>query len=129
MQVELKAIEAKLLAWHRADALSRRLRQILGAGLVTVAALVMKVRDPHAFRPSAPPGCLQSLDHFHGRKDLARQDHSRRRREIAQLLVLGATSVVKQAKAKGRALRWLLDLLKRKTPKLGAVALARCLAS
>jgi len=43
-------IEAKLLAWHRANALSRRLAQIPGVGPVTAAALVMKAPDPHAFR-------------------------------------------------------------------------------
>ena len=50
VQVELKAIEAKLVAWHRANALSRRLAQIPGVGPVTAAALVMKAPDPHAFR-------------------------------------------------------------------------------
>src|SRR5499426_2545830 len=50
VQVELKAIEAKLLTWHRGDALSRRLAQIPGIGPVTAAALVMKAPDPHAFR-------------------------------------------------------------------------------
>ena len=38
---ELKEIEARLLAWHRADATSRRLAQIPGVGPVTAAALVM----------------------------------------------------------------------------------------
>src|SRR6478672_10879050 len=41
---------------------------------------------------------------------------------------MGATSVVKQAKAKGRGPRWLIELLKRKTPKLAAVALANKMA-
>jgi transposase len=50
VQAELKAIEAKLLAWHRADAVSRRLVQIPGVGPVTAGALVMKAPDPHAFR-------------------------------------------------------------------------------
>jgi transposase len=41
------------------------------------------------------------------------------------LLVAGATAVIQQAhKARGRPSRWLLDLLKRKPPKLAAVALA-----
>ena len=94
VQVELKAIEAKLLAWHRADGLSRRLAQIPGVGPVTAAALVMKAPDPHAFRS--------------GR--------------------LFAAWVVKQAKARGRGPRWLIELLKRKTPKLAAVALANKMA-
>jgi transposase len=36
--------------------------------------------------------------------------------------------VVKQAKAKGHGPRWLIELLKRKTPKLAAVALANKMA-
>jgi len=41
------------------------------------------------------------------------------------VLVLGATAVIKQAKLHPeRASPWLLDLLKRKPPKLAAVALA-----
>src|SRR6202789_1869074 len=34
LQVELKAIEVRLLGWHRADACSRRLAQIPGVGLI-----------------------------------------------------------------------------------------------
>jgi len=47
---------------------------------------------------------------------------------LRQLLVVGATSVVKQATARGRGPRWLIELLKRKTPKLAAVALANKMA-
>jgi len=47
---------------------------------------------------------------------------------LRQLLVVGATSVVKQAKARGRGPRWLIELLKRKAPKLAAVALANKMA-
>jgi transposase len=50
LQAELKAIEVKLKALHRADAMSRRLAEVPGIGPVTAAALVMKAPDPHAFR-------------------------------------------------------------------------------
>ena len=36
--------------------------------------------------------------------------------------------MVKQAKARGRGPAWLIELLKRKTPKLAAVALANKMA-
>src|ERR1700676_3584248 len=49
LQDELKAIDAKLLAWHRADACSRRLAQIPGVGPIGATALVMKTPDPRAF--------------------------------------------------------------------------------
>ena len=131
VQVELRAIEAKLLAWHRADAMSRRLAQIPGIGPVTAAALVMKAPDPRAF----PSGRL-----FAAWIGLTPKDHSTAGKvrlgkitragdeQLRQLLVVGATPVVKQAKVRGRGPRWLIELLKRKTPKLAAVALANKMA-
>src|ERR1700743_484507 len=49
LQGELKTIDAKLLAWHRADACSRRLAQIPGVGPIGATALVMKAPDPRGF--------------------------------------------------------------------------------
>src|SRR5258706_16341623 len=42
LQIEVKAIEVKLMAWHRANACSRRLAQIPGEGPIGATALVMK---------------------------------------------------------------------------------------
>jgi transposase len=131
VQLELKAIEAKLLAWHRANALSRRLAQIPGIGPVIAAALVMKAPDPHAFhsgRLFAAWLGLTPKDHSTaGRTRLGKITRAGDER-LRQLLVVGATSVVKQAKAKGRGPSWLIELLKRKSPKLAAVALANKMA-
>jgi transposase len=131
VQVEVKAIEARLLAWHRADALSRRLAQIPGVGPVTAAALVMKAPDPHAFRSGRLFAAWLGLtpkDHSTaGKTRLGRITRAGDER-LRQLLVVGATSVVKQAKARGRGPRWLIELLKRKAPKLAAVALANKIA-
>jgi transposase len=131
VQVELKAIEAKLLAWHRADGLSRRLAQIPGVGPVTAAALVMKAPDPHAFRSGRLFAAWLGLtpkDHSTAGKTRLGKITRAGDERLRQLLVVGATSVVKQAKARGRGPRWLIELLKRKTPKLAAVALANKMA-
>ena len=40
------------------------------------------------------------------------------------MLVVGATAVIQHAQRGGRASPWLAELLKRKSPKLAAVALA-----
>jgi len=131
VQVELKAIEAKLMAWHRANALSRRLAQIPGVGPVTAAALVMKAPDPHAFgsgRLFAAWLGLTPKDHSTAGKTRLGKITRAGDERLRQLLVVGATSVVKQAKGKGRGPGWLLDLLKRKAPKLAAVALANKMA-
>jgi transposase len=39
-------------------------------------------------------------------------------------LVVGATAVIQQSQRSGKASPWLVELLKRKSPKLAAVALA-----
>src|SRR6202048_1017102 len=45
LQVKLKAIEAKLMAWHRANAASRRLAQIPGVGPIGATTLGMKTPE------------------------------------------------------------------------------------
>ncbi len=67
LQVELKAIEAKLMAWHRGNADSRRLARIPGVGPIGAATLVMKTPDPRAF----PSG-----RHFAAWLGLTPKDHS-----------------------------------------------------
>ena len=48
---------------------------------------------------------------------------------MRSILVAGATAVIQQAKrGRGRPLPWLIALLKRKPPKLAAVALANKIA-
>jgi transposase len=43
---------------------------------------------------------------------------------LRSVLVVGATAVIRHALSSGKASPWLLELLKRKSPKLAAVALA-----
>ena len=129
---ELKAAEAKLMAWHRADEMSRRLAQIPSLGPIGASMLVMKVPDPRAF---------QSARHFAAWIGLTPKDHSTAGRQrlgaitragdeaLRSVLVVGATAVIKPI-AKGAGLRspWLLKLLEKDKPKLAAVALANRVA-
>jgi transposase len=126
VEVELKAIEAKLMAWHRANAVSRRLAEIPGVGPVTAAALVMKVPDPGAFRSGRQLAAWLGLtpkDHSTAGKARPGKITRAGDETLRSLLIVGATSVVKQAR-RGRASRWLIALLKRKPAKLAAIALA-----
>ena len=47
---------------------------------------------------------------------------------LRSALMVGATSVIRQAQRSGKASPWLAELLKRKPPKLAAVALANKIA-
>src|SRR6202034_2700449 len=133
LQVELKAIEVRLLAWHRADACSRRLAQIPGVGPIGATTLVMKTPDPRAFlsgRHFAAWIGLTPKDHSTGGKTRLGKITRAGDETLRSLLVVGATAVIWQARrGSGRsASPWLLALLKRKPPKLAAVALANKIA-
>jgi transposase len=132
LKVELKAIEVRLMTWHRANADSRRLAQIPGVGPIGASALVMKTPDPRAF----PSG-----RHFAAWLGLTPKDHSTAGKtrhgkitragdeRLRSVLVAGATAVIRQARhGRGHPSFWLLALLKRKPPKLAAVALANKIA-
>jgi transposase len=133
LQAELKSIEARLMAWHRANADCRRLAQIPGIGPIGATALVMKAPDPRLF----PSG-----RHFAAWIGLTPKDHSTAGKTrlgkitragdemLRSVLVAGATAVIQQARSgRGRASPWLLALLARKSSsKLAAVALANKIA-
>jgi transposase len=132
LQVELKAIEIRLRAWHRANADSQRLAGIPGVGPIGATALVMKTPDPRAF----PSG-----RHFAAWLGLTPKDHSTAGKtrlgkitragdeRLRSVLVAGATAVIQHAKhGRGHPSPWLIALLKRKPPKLAAVALANKIA-
>ncbi len=121
-------IEARLMVWHKDNELSRRLVEVPSIGPIGASLLAMKVTDPHAFR------CGRDFSAWIG---LTPKDHStagKRRlgvitragdEALRSVLVAGATAVIQQAqKGRGYSPPWLVELLKRKPPKLAAVALA-----
>jgi transposase len=132
LQEEVKAIDAKLLAWHRADPCSRRLAQIPGVGPVSASALVMKAPDPHAFasgRDYAAWIGLTPRDHSTAGKTRLGKITRAGDEMLRSLLVVGATAVIQQVRrGRGHPSAWLVALVARKPPKLAAVALANKMA-
>ena len=128
VSAQITAIEARLVAFHRASALSRRLAAVPGIGPVTAAALAAKVPDPGMFR---------SARDFAAWIGLTPKNHSTAGRTklgtitragdemLRALLVCGATAVIQHVqRRKADAPAWLVALVERKPPKLAAVALA-----
>jgi len=128
LKIRLRKIEAERMAWHRGNELSRRLAEIPSVGPLNGLLLVMKTPNPRAFRSGRD---------FAAWLGLTPKDHSTAGRQrlgvitragdetLRRTLVVGATSVVQQAaKGRGKPSPWLLALIKRKPPKLAAVALA-----
>ena len=130
VNAKLKAIEARLMAWHRQDQTSQCLATIPGIGPIAGVSFALKVPDPKGFRSGrhfaawigiTPRENSTAGKHRPGK--ISREGDENLRR----LLVLGATAVIQQAK-RGRASPWLLGLLARKPKKLAAVALANKMA-
>jgi transposase len=125
---ELARIEAELMAWHKRNEASRRLVEIPGVGPIGATLTVMKVTDPGAFRRGRD---------FAAWLGLTPKDHSTAGRTrlgvitragdeaLRSVLVAGATAVIQQVRrGRGHASPWLIALLRRKPPKLAAIALA-----
>jgi len=133
LKERLKEIEPKLLAWYRSNECCRRLATIPGVGPIGAILLVMKAPAPEQF---------VSVRQFAAWMGLTPRDHSTAGKvrhgvitragdeTLRKTLVVGATSLLRQVRAgKGRnASPWLIELLKRKPPKLVAVALANKIA-
>lgn len=129
LEARIEAVEAKLMAWHRADERSRRLAKIPSVGPIGAVLLAMKTPAPELF---------QSGRQFAAWIGLTPKDHSTAGKlrlgvitragdeALRSTLVAGATALLRQVRnSRGRnATPWLLELLKRKPAKLAAVALA-----
>lgn len=133
LQAQIAAVDAKLLAWHRANETSRRLAWIPGVGPIIASLLVMKTPDPGAFRSGRQFAAwigLTPKDHSTAGKTRPGVITRAGDETLRSLLVVGATAVIWQARrgSSRSASPWLLALLKRKPPKLAAVALANKIA-
>ena len=129
LTAQLAALDAKLMAWHKANELSRRLAHIPGVGPVIASLLAMKTVEPHAFRSGRQFAAwigLTPKDHSSAGKVRLGVITRAGDETLRSRLVVGATAVIWQVR-RGTARSpspWLAALLKRKPPKLAAVALA-----
>ena len=134
MQAQIDQVEVKLLAWHRTNECSRRLVKIPGVGPIGAAMLIMKTPAPEMFRSGRQFAAWLGLtpkDHSTGGKVRLGVITRAGDEALRSVLVVGATAVLRhQRTGQGKSMLspWLDQLLKRKPPKLVAVALANKLA-
>jgi len=131
IETRLAAIEVKLMQQHRANPVSRRLSGIPGVGPIGALNFALRI-DPAQFRSArhlaAWLGLVPRECSTAGRQRLGGISRAGDER-LRQLLVLGATAVIRHAKPGRPATSpWLLSLLGRKPRKLAAVALANKMA-
>jgi transposase len=131
LQQQIDTIDVRVLAWHRSNAVSRRLAGIPGIGPVTASAIVASVPDASVFRSgrefAAWLGLVPKQSGTGGKTWLGRIS-KRGDAYIRRLLVTGALTALTRCRAM-KALPWIESMkTRRKRPLVIAVALANKMA-
>jgi transposase len=121
-------IDKRLMAFHRSNELTRRLMEVPTIGPIGACLLMTKIVDPHGFRSGRMCAAWLGLtpkDHSTAGKQKLGGITRAGDESLRAVLVSGATAYIQHVRS-GRttASPWLAELLKRKPPKLAAVALA-----
>ena len=131
LQAQIAEVDAKLMAWHKADECSRRLANIPGIGPIGATLLLLKTPAPEMFRSGRQFAAwigLTPKDHSTAGKVRLGVITRAGDEALRSVLVVGATAVIQHVRRGGRGSPWIVGLLKRKPPKLAAVALANKMA-
>jgi transposase len=131
IDARLTALDRKLAALHKANSVSQLLAEVPGVGPIGALTLAMTV-DARQFKSgrhfAAWLGLTPKEHSTAGRQRLGRISRQGNER-LRQLLVLGATSVIKVVEPGNRhATAWLTELLGRRPRMVAAVALANKMA-
>jgi transposase len=128
----IEKLEARLVALHRANDVSRRLASIPGVGPITATAIASTVPDPSMFRSGREFAAWLGLtprSHSSGGKERLGRISKRGDRYIRHLLYVGAGNAIRFAKARaatGQA--WIEGLQRRRPPKVVIIAVANKMA-
>ena len=128
IKCQISNFDAKIMAAHRNNELSRRLEAIPGVGPRVATALVASIADPKAFRSgrqmAAWIGLVPKQNSSGGREKLGGVTKAGDR-YLRSMLMIGALSVIKRIKQLGYTHRpWLAELMARRPVKVAAIALA-----
>jgi transposase len=126
VEKRIDKIDAEILAWHRADSVSKRLAKIPGIGPVIATAIVATVADASLFRSgrefAAWLGLVPRQRSTGGKQRMGRITHQGDQ-YIRRLLIIGAQAALQRSKDLA-ASAWVQGLLARCARLKVAVALA-----
>ncbi len=108
LQQQIRALEAELLAWHRANAASQRLATIPGIGPITATAIVATITSAAQFRSAREFSAWIGLvprQHSSGGKERLGGISKRGDAYLRRLLIHGARTALRWRRA--RAIDWL----------------------
>jgi transposase len=127
LQEQIGTLERGIHAQHRASEASQRLETIPGIGVIGATAIAATVTDPSAFKSgrelAAWIGLVPRQNSTGGKQKLggiSKQGD----RYLRRLLIVGATAVIRHARAHPEKHPWIMKLLAKMPAKKVAVALA-----
>lgn len=125
---QVHALERDLLVWHRTNAASQRLATIPGIGIITATALAASVPDASVFKSGRQFAAFLGLvprQNSSGGKSRLGHISKMGNGYLRKLLVVGATSVLRHARASDAGpAPWVHELLERKPARVVTVAIA-----
>ncbi len=131
LDVKIVAVDRQLLEQHKGNPVSQRLAAIPGVGPITAITMALSVNPAHfeSGRHFAAWLGLTPREHSTGGKHRLGRISKAGNERLRQLLVVGATAVIRVAKpGRQSATAWLLGVLERRPRKVAAVALANKVA-
>jgi transposase len=127
LQAQIGQLERSIHAQHRASDVSRRLETIPGIGVIGATAIAATVTEPGAFKSGRELAAWIGLvprQHSTGGKQTLGSISKQGDRYLRRLLIVGATAVIRHARAHPDKHPWIMKLLAKMPAKKVAVALA-----
>jgi transposase len=131
LNARVEKLDTKIVAAVKADEIARRLTSIPGVGPIIAATVRATIQDPAAFKTgrdlAAWIGITPRANSSGGKERLGRIS-KQGNKQLRTLLIVGATSILKQARRGVKLSSWIISLMARRPYKVVAVALANKIA-
>lgn len=131
LTARIETLDRKIVAAVKADETARRFTTIPGVGPIIAATVRAVIQDPAAFRSgrdlAAWIGITPRANSSGGKERIGRIS-KRGNKQLRTLLIVGATSILKQARRGVHLPSWIISLMRRRPYKVVAVALANKMA-
>mgnify|MGYP003645222931 CR=1 FL=1 len=131
LTARIEDLDVKIVATVKADETARRLTSIPGVGPIIAATIRATITDPAAFRTGRDLAAWIGITpraNSSGGKERLGGISKRGNKQLRTLLIVGATSILKQARRGVKLPGWIIALMTRRPYKVVAVALANKIA-
>lgn len=131
LNARVEKLDTKIVAAVKADEIARRLTSIPGVGPIIAATVRATIQDPAVLKTgrdlAAWIGITPRANSSGGKERLGRIS-KQGNKQLRTLLIVGATSILKQARRGVKLSSWIISLMARRPYKVAAVALANKIA-